>query len=602
VGCWGEVERIDAALSACAREEAALRLRLGQVLEVLGRSGGCLALGFSSLGAYALERAERSVRWVESARCLARRLEPLPLLRRAIASGELSWSMGELLARVAVAQTEAEWIARARGRTLREVRLLCEGAAEPGRVERDACTLTVTVDREEAWLFEATRALLEALGTRETDEQLEALLAEAQDTLLAALPRGALELEEIEGVDAAQQRWLDQLRSWRAQAEELCEPRIRAAVSKREGCASGVASEAALGCAALESQSAEELDGCVRALASALAGHELRLARLLLKLHRADGWRRLGYATEGQYARERLGCSRSSLLAKRALAVRLEQLPQVVEALSTGHIGVEAALQLVRIATPRTEGEWVERARRRTVKHLREEVAAALTAVRLSGEEDCPPPFDAELQAFQELERVVVSGRVVEPRRAANESFDAPSKTERRAWPVMLRSLERWLERGVQFSAGLPSSAGRVTLRLRVSHGTRAWWRALEVQALRWLPRGMSWLKFSCLCLWRSWRHLLGEDVAYGRIYIRDRHRCASPVCSRRDVTPHHLRFRSAGGGEEDENLVSLCSWCHLFGVHGGRIRARGPASEIHWELGSLEQPCLRVHGRERAA
>jgi hypothetical protein len=64
-------------------------------------------------------------------------------------------------------------------------------------------------------------------------------------------------------------------------------------------------------------------------------------------------------------------------------------------------------------------------------------------------------------------------------------------------------------------------------------------------------------------------------------------------------VTPHHLTFRSAGGGEEDENLASLCTWCHLFGVHGGAIRARGPASCIEWELGTPE-PCLRVRGRER--
>ena len=89
MGCWGEVERIDAALSACAREEAALRLRLGQVLEVLGR-GQHFELGFSSVAAYALERCDRSVRWVEGARSLARRLEPLHELRRALAFGRIS--------------------------------------------------------------------------------------------------------------------------------------------------------------------------------------------------------------------------------------------------------------------------------------------------------------------------------------------------------------------------------------------------------------------------------------------------------------------------------------------------------------------------------
>jgi hypothetical protein len=112
----------------------------------------------------------------------------------------------------------------------------------------------------------------------------------------------------------------------------------------------------------------------------------------------------------------------------------------------------------------------------------------------------------------------------------------------------------------------------------------------------------MSWLRFLCLSLWSAWRHLLGPDVAYGQIYIRDRYRCSSPVCSRRDVTPHHLQFRSAGGSDAPRNVTSVCCWCHLFGVHGGRIRAAGTAERIRWELGPPGRPCVVVQGRERVA
>jgi hypothetical protein len=112
----------------------------------------------------------------------------------------------------------------------------------------------------------------------------------------------------------------------------------------------------------------------------------------------------------------------------------------------------------------------------------------------------------------------------------------------------------------------------------------------------------MSWLKFLCLSIWSAWRHLLGTKVAYGHIYIRDRYRCSSPVCNRRDVTPHHLQFRSAGGSDEPKNTTSVCTGCHLCGVHGGRIRARGTAECIRWELGAAGSPCLVVHGRERVA
>jgi hypothetical protein len=380
-------------------------------------------LGFSSLGAYVVERCERSVRWAEGARALARRLEALPELRRRVAMGNVSWSMAEVLARVATPADEARWLERAECRTVRQVRALVAEASGSGEDEdedadvrlqcdaSEACTLTCTVPREDAWLFEATRCLLEQLGECSPVAQSDALLAEAQSTLLALLPRGVLDLEGMPSGDAKQRCWLEQLRRWHAEAEVLCESDIlggllsgRAASSEPAPALRSVVIEAALGMASLSqasgmssgtasgtsrTSSATMLDREVRALSTALARHELELSQLALRLHRADGWRRLGYASEAQYARERLGMSRSSLRARRTLALRLERLPTVAAALAAAHIGVEAALQLVRIATRKTEAAWVMRAQRRTIKHLREEVAAALVAVRHSGEADC---------------------------------------------------------------------------------------------------------------------------------------------------------------------------------------------------------------------
>jgi hypothetical protein len=640
--CHGEVKRLDARLASLARAEAGMRLRLGQVLEVLGR-GHHFELGFSSVAAYVLERCDRSVRWVEGARSVARRLEPLPELRRAMAFGSISWSMGELLARVAQPEDEAGWIEAAESRTVRQMRARVHQAIaaaerdEPARMsgilaientettDRDEmCTLTCTVDQEDAWLFEATRALLDQLGVHGNDARVEALLAEGQGNLLAALPTGWLDLERLECVDAAQRTWVRELSRWRAEAEVRCEEHFRDTLTgsgsvepkQVESIRDGVAHAAALGLASLASMSAHDLDSVLRGLSRSLSRHELELSRLVLQFHRADGWRRLGYASETQYASERLGMSRSSFVARRALALRLEKLPRVAEALAAGHIGVEAAVQAVRVATPSTEAAWVERARQRTIKHLREEVAAALIAVRLSGEADCPPPVDEEMDAFHELEQAVVSGRVCQPRSANDAPLErdgamrwAEPEPSRRAWLVMLGSLAEWLEGGLQMSAARArapvatmASKGRIELRLRVSRANHAWWRGLEAQSRHWLPSGMSWLRFLCLSLWNAWRHLLGTSVAYGHIYIRDRYRCSSPVCNRRDVTPHHLRFRSAGGSDHEENLAAVCTWCHLFGVHGGRIRAVGTAERIHWELGAADCPCLVVHGRERLA
>jgi len=492
MGCGGNaperfesIELLDAQLVSRTRQEAGARLRLGQVLERMQRQACCFELGFSSLAAYALERCERGARWVEVACCLARRLEVLPSLRRALATGCLSWSKAELLARVAQPENEVYWLELAERRTLRELRCeVSEARSIAGTEDSDGAlteereatgVLTCTLDREDAWLLEATRALLDQFGTRGAEDQVEALLAEGQGALLAALPAGALELE-LEGLDSraeAQQRWREQLGRWRTEAEARCEPKIRAAVLEPTASESVVALQAAQGMSSLEGYKSQELDGEVRRLSAALAEHELKLSRLLWRFHRADGWRRLGYATETQYARERLGLSRSSVLARRSLALRLEALPHVAQALGRAEVGVEAALQLVRIATAQTELAWLERARQRTVKHLREEVSAALTAVRLSGDADCPPPRDEELERFQELERAVLSGRVLgcTPNRlqpgcaldVADETLDGSRRPSSRPWREMLSSLTAWLEQGAltQPSRCLRTATGR---------------------------------------------------------------------------------------------------------------------------------------------
>ena len=67
----------------------------------------------------------------------------------------------------------------------------------------------------------------------------------------------------------------------------------------------------------------------------------LETVTLGVTLHEAEGWRKLGYATESQYVRERLGISPSGFKAKVALARRW--CTRVRGALATGGIGYEAA-------------------------------------------------------------------------------------------------------------------------------------------------------------------------------------------------------------------------------------------------------------------
>jgi len=59
------------------------------------------------------------------------------------------------------------------------------------------------------------------------------------------------------------------------------------------------------------------------------------------------------------------------------------------------------------------------------------------------------------------------------------------------------------------------------------------------------------------------------------------------PVCSKAGAHSHHIQFRSAGGADEEANLIGLCAAHHLRGVHMGRVRVRHESpGRVRWELG----------------
>ena len=53
------------------------------------------------------------------------------------------------------------------------------------------------------------------------------------------------------------------------------------------------------------------------------------------------------------------------------------------------------------------------------------------------------------------------------------------------------------------------------------------------------------------------------------KVFCRDRHTCQ--LCSRDVVVPeaHHVIFKSQGGDDSMENLLTLCFDCHIKGIHG---------------------------------
>jgi len=546
-----ELEAIDARLALLGRGFAMLRLTLGEGLAQLEAVGGFRRLGFPTLESYAREALGRSGRWAADVRGLAQRLAVLPLLRAAIREGRMSLSMAELVVRVATPEDEGEWVARAATLNVRQLRAELKARrletfddAAPARV-----TIAVTVDRVEAWAFEQARLMVEAVGARRGDEAVEAILAEGLGELLAR--DGDIDLPSSIGGDPS-----DDDRAWRLELEALRDAAEAAveAILPRESVAAEPTVEVAW------SDDVVGIDKQLRELAATLACRDVELGRLAVSVLDRGIWETLGYVSFDHYCGERIGLAPSGIATRVALVRRLTQLSAVEAALIEGRIGYEAAALIARVSGTTNEVAWVARAEHLTVKLLREE----LDAVELLARVDCVaveqlgPPDAETLADMHAVERGVIATVAGHPGQMSVTCRDEVDEVNE-------------------------IDVGTKTLRLSLTAATAHFWKGLErvfaaVPQMSGVGAGGSFVGFLVRAVMKSWSGANDGDVAYGDVYLRDRWRCASPVCRARNVTPHHLRFRSHGGGEERSNLVSLCEVCHLELVHGGALKVVGLA------------------------
>jgi hypothetical protein len=299
-----------------ARANGAQPLRIGQALEELNRRSWHHELGFSSLGAYVIARCCQSARWGLDACALVRKLADLPVLRGALAGRALSWSTVELVAPHATPDTESGLLAEASRSTVRRMRELPRrGDAKTASADEDRAAVSITMSSGDAWLLEHTKWLFERIESRTNPDQfVHWLVAEGLMSLAEVVPAG--ELAEMHARDDEFREkvaaWRAQRRAWCEEAEARVEDRLE--LSPDQEPANDLEPEPGWD----RYPTARALDAHIRGLCQELAARDLLFGALAERFWKSDGWRRRGFASETQYASERLGVSLSSIKTKRA--------------------------------------------------------------------------------------------------------------------------------------------------------------------------------------------------------------------------------------------------------------------------------------------
>jgi hypothetical protein len=593
----------EARLAELARSRGALRRVLAGLAEALVRRNGWERLGYVRIGDYARERLGLSGRSLRDLARVGRALGERPGLEAALVAGVLPWSKVRLLARFVGPDDERPWIARARGLSVRalerRVRAVDRGALEALGLEVDedggstepveTVQLRVGGDVHFRWRRTLTWAARVA-GERVTPGAvLEMVTAET----LSALPAGGDGPCDPAGVDAARtspqgdargerpgrelgpmpkRREISERDAVARDALPVCDaPPVCDALAVRDALPATPALPAFLAplLSALEQADAFDLDARLRRAVRLEQRLDAAIApRLAQVTASAYGWRTRPWSM-AVFARERLGMSPRKA---RAL-LRLERVgamcPELRAAFRDGTLSWLQAQILAPLLLVDSAGEWrtawVGFAQRVTVRRLDEAVGRAL-ALR----EAAP--------ALWELCRD-------EPERAC-DSEDLERSSAAKGRQVCARPSD--LLQGIRLRVAAPRDVARL---FRAALCTLR--RAMEARSRRMPGEGEAFGAMIDHALaswgvddpWLRRRARLGRHLA---VFERDGWRCTVPGCtSQRNLQAHHVRFRSAGGGDETANLTTLCAAHHHRGVHAGVVRIGGRAPDGLWfELG----------------
>ncbi len=118
-----------------------------------------------------------------------------------------------------------------------------------------------------------------------------------------------------------------------------------------------------------------EVDGQLMRIAKQRGALDAEEAKWLREAVRGEIWRELGHATLLEYLEDRLGYGPKAASDRVRVALALEELPELDDALATGELPFTAVRELVRVATPSTQKAWRDHARGKNVRAVEQAVS-----------------------------------------------------------------------------------------------------------------------------------------------------------------------------------------------------------------------------------
>ena len=269
----------------------------------------------------------------------------------------------------------------------------------------------------------------------------------------------------------------------------------------------------------------------------------------------------------------------------------------VKRAVADGNLGYTKAREVVKVATPETQGLWLEAAKRPR-RELEREVKRAKQAARVNpaqGEliptpapvaKEVPVRFQVELTPEQEARRAALVERLHKLGGAPTDRAELLLE----ALAALVESREAEGPRGPSAPVQIHVHDHGDRMTVATDHGEREIGHA-DAERLKC---------DAVICKHGERAKTTVPPRVRREVLARDGNRCQAPGCGRTHFLEiHHKAPRAQGGTNDPQNLITLCAACHRL-YHqrqgAGLVRESEPAWEaVQSGSGARRKHCARA-------
>ncbi|HYD43506.1 MAG TPA: HNH endonuclease signature motif containing protein [Anaeromyxobacter sp.] len=370
---------IDELLVKVARGSGAIAVAMGECLDALCTGDGPMRLGYANLGDYVREELSLAPRTAKEWAKLARDLRTRPLLRAVVRSGEVSIKKALAMVDVAVGDSEAEWVERAKRDTVRGLRAAARGDAavvDDPQEEQRWHRIVIDLEPEDR---EVVDRALDVAGKvlRANTPKWQRVEAIAQEYLGSHRdPRPAAEVAGSgTGASGSGQDIYALLGIGRSKPS----PELREWLEREYDRWSYLHSADPVPAPEAEvddNDRAHRIHERLLELASMRRGWDELVGHLSMLLINTGLWRDMKFLDVDHYASERLGMSGRAIEQRAWLERRLWDFPALRRAMREGRLGYEQARLVARCSSPAFIDAWIAKAEKMKVVELARAVEA----------------------------------------------------------------------------------------------------------------------------------------------------------------------------------------------------------------------------------